>query len=184
LEEEKKRKLEVERKKKLEEERLRLERERKRRLEEEKRIREEEENQKRIIEPLQFKDIPLKTFYTEYIQKKYKYAEVPFPERRSYTIHITSDMTNMNNNENIIIQNDQTQSCQSENMLCPGCGRMTFCQNKSDVQAMSQNCENVNMNISQNQNNIQSSEVEKNIESIQQDECICPDCKKNEVEVA
>ena len=79
LEEEKRRKLEAERKKKLEEERLRLERERKRRLEEEKRIKEEEEIQKRTVEALQFKDIPLKTFYTEYIQKKYKYAEVPFP---------------------------------------------------------------------------------------------------------
>ena len=163
LEEEKRRKLEAERKKKLEEERLRLERERKRRLEEEKRIKEEEEIQKRTVEALQFKDIPLKTFYTEYIQKKYKYAEVPFPERSSYTIHITSDMTNVNNSENILVQNAKTQSCRSENMLCPGCGRMTFCQNKS---------------------NMQSSEVEQNIASAQQGECICPNCKNNEVEVA
>jgi hypothetical protein len=163
LEEEKRRKLEAERKKKLEEERLRLERERKRRLEEEKRIKEEEEIQKRTVEALQFKDIPLKTFYTEYIQKKYKYAEVPFPERSSYTIHITSDMTNVNNSENILVQNAQTQSYRSENMLCPGCGRMTFCQNKS---------------------NMQSSKVEQNIASAQQGECICPNCKNNEVEVA
>ena len=163
LEEEKRGKLEAERKKKLEEERLRLERERKRRLEEEKRIKEEEEIQKRTVEALQFKDIPLKTFYTEYIQKKYKYAEVPFPERSSYTIHITSDMTNVNNSENILVQNAKTQSCRSENMLCPGCGRMTFCQNKS---------------------NMQSSEVEQNIASAQQGECICPNCKNNEVEVA
>ena len=140
LEEEKRRKLEAERKKKLEEERLRLERERKRRLEEEKRIKEEEEIQKRTVEALQFKDIPLKTFYTEYIQKKYKYAEVPFP-----------------NSENILVQNAQTQSCRSENMLCPGCGRMTFCQNKSNMQ---------------------------NIASARQGECICPNCKNNEVEVA
>ena len=156
LEEEKRRKLEAERKKKLEEERLRLERERKRRLEEEKRIK-EEEIQKRTVEALQFKDIPLKTFYTEYIQKKYKYAEVPFPERSSYTIHITSDMTNVNNSENILVQNAKTQSCRSENMLCPGCGRMTFCQNKSNMQ---------------------------NIASARQGECICPNCKNNEVEVA
>ena len=106
---------------------------------------------------MQFKDIPLKTFYTEYIQKKYKYAEVPFPKRSSYTIHITSDMTNVNNSENILVQNAQTQSYRSENMLCPGCGRMTFCQNKSNMQ---------------------------NIASAQQGECICPNCKNNEVEVA
>ena len=74
-----------------------------------------------------------------------------------------SDMTNVNNSENILVQNAKTQSCRSENMLCPGCGRMTFCQNKS---------------------NMQSSEVEQNIASAQQGECICPNCKNNEVEVA
>ena len=68
------------RKKKKLEERLRLERERKRRLEEEKSIREEEEIHKRTVEPLQFKDIPLKTFYTVYIQKNINKPKFPSPK--------------------------------------------------------------------------------------------------------
>jgi len=149
-----------------------------------------------MYEQLQFKDVPVKTFHMEYIQKRYKYANVPFPERNSYTIHITSDanscsnmnmnitnMTNVNvnNSENILMQNAQTRSCQSENMLCPGCGRMTFCQNKSNIQTMSQNCENVNMNLIQAQNNIQSTEAEQNIQmsenmALQQSACTCHNC--------
>ena len=50
-----------------------------------------------MYEQLQFKDVPVKTFHMEYIQKRYKYANVPFPERNSYTIHITSDANSCSN---------------------------------------------------------------------------------------
>ena len=190
-----------------------MEEERKRKIEEEKRRQEEEEeNQRRILEALQFKDVPVKTFYMEYVQRRYKNADVPFPERSSYTIHITSDMvntnsninmniatmTNINNTENIQMQNAQTCSCRSENMLCPGCGRMTFTQNKTGMQTLSQNNENININVNQTQN-IQTSEMEQNVQveenqiqqqqeqqqeqyeqnmaGVQNEECICPQCQ-------
>ena len=191
LEEERKRRQEEEERRRKEAERKRQEEERKRRLEEEKRRkleeeRREEENQKRIYEQLQFKDVPVKTFYMEYIQKRYKYADVPFPERSSYTVNITSDivntssnmnmnvtnMTNINNNENILIQNAHSSSCQSEHLLCPGCGRMTLCQNKSNIQAMSQNDQNVQ--IEENQ---QQGQYIQNMTEVQQKEMICPECQ-------
>ena len=87
-----------------------------------------------------------------------------------------TNMTNINNNENILIQNSHTRSSQSEQMLCPGCGRMLFGQNKTCMQAMNQNCENANININQTQN-IQRSQNEQNV-AFQQEECICPDCRK------
>ena len=110
LEEERKRRQEEEERRRKEAERKRQEEERKRRLEEEKRRkleeeRREEENQKRIYEQLQFKDVPVKTFYMEYIQKRYKYADVPFPERSSYTVNITSDIVNTSSNMNMNVTN-------------------------------------------------------------------------------
>ena len=65
----------------------------------------EEEQRRRIYEQLQFKDVPVKTFYMEYVQRKYKNADVPFPERSSYNVNVTQDMVNtysqMNTNVNI-----------------------------------------------------------------------------------
>ena len=58
---------------------------------------------------------------------------------------------------------------------CPGCGRMTYSENKSNIQTMSQNCENM-VNVNQTQNNMQT-ENEQNI-AMKQEECICPDCQK------
>ena len=112
----------------------------------------------------------------EYIQKRYKYADVPFPERSSYTINITSDMANTSSNMNMNIANmmktAHTQSCQSEHLLCPGCGRMTFCQNKSNMQALSQNEQNVQ--IEENQ---QQGQYMQNMTEVQQKEMICPECQ-------
>ena len=173
-EEERKKRQEDEEKRRREAERKRLEEERRLKLEEEK---QEEENQKKIYEQLQFKDIPVKTFYMEYIQKRYKYADVPFPERSSYTVNITSDMVNTSSNMNMnvanMMQNAHSRSCQSEHLLCPGCGRMTFCQNKSSIQAMSQNDQNVQIEENQRQG-----QYMQNMTKVQQKGMICPECQK------
>lgn len=73
------------------------------------------EVKKKIVQPLQFEDVPIKTFYHGYIQKRYTVAEGPFPERNSYSINIISDMVNTSSEMN--------GNCGC--MLCPGCGRMT-----------------------------------------------------------
>ena len=83
-----------------------------------------------------------------------------------------TNMTNINNNENILIQNAHSSSCQSEHLLCPGCGRMTLCQNKSNIQAMSQNDQNVQ--IEENQ---QQGQYIQNMTEVQQKEMICPECQ-------
>ena len=170
LEEEKRRKAEEERKrKKLEEERQRKrkreEEERRRKLEakrkEEERIKIQEEiKEKEIVEnvnkeyqTIQVKNVPLKTFYSEYIQAKYEYENETFPKRKSNFIDIISNRTNtsstinsnsirrMNifNSQNLIKQNRSTQnihkkSFQKENIFCPGCGRMTSSQILSGIQ--------------------------------------------------
>ena len=113
----------------------------------------------------------------EYIQKRYKYADVPFPERSSYTVNITSDMVNTSSNMNMnvanMMQNAHSRSCQSEHLLCPGCGRMTFCQNKSSIQAMSQNDQNVQIEENQRQE-----QYMQNMTKVQQKGMICPECQK------
>lgn len=93
------------------------------------------EVKKKVVQPLQFVDVPIKTFYHGYIQKRYTVAEGPFPERNSYTINIISDMVNTSSE-----MNGNCGCC----MLCPGCGRMT---QKSQ-----------NIQIEQNENDMQQKE--------------------------
>jgi hypothetical protein len=165
------------------------------------REKEEIEKQRRILEQLQFKDVPVKTFYMEYVQKKYRYADIPFPERSAYTVNVTQDMINttsnmnmnINMNQNIItqtsnIRSNQMNYIQTGNCLCPACGRMTYrinnqIENAENVQS-SQNLEN-NENIEQVENNV-NIENEQNIQKteenveIQKQECLCPNCENNE----
>ena len=197
-EEERRRREEEERRRREEEERLRREAERKRKEEEERRRRKMEEEQRlrlekerkekemaeakrRLLEQMQFKDVPVKTFYMEYIQKRYKNADMPFPERNTYTINITQDMAqtnsniNMNINQNLLIQN---RNIQSGNCICPGCGRMTYSQMSNVVQS-SEN----NTNIEQIENNVvvqNQQKVIKNNVSGKKEECLCHECN-NEV---
>ena len=175
-----------------------MEEERRRKMEEE---RLEIEKQKRILEQLQFRDVPVKTFYMEYVQKKYRYADIPFPERSAYTVNVTQDMINttsnmnmnINMNQNIItqtsnIRSNQMNYIQTGNCLCPACGRMTYrinnqIENAENVQS-SQNLEN-NENIEQVENNVNIEnaqniqKTEENVE-IQKQECLCPNCENNE----
>ena len=162
------------RKREVEENHRRIE---KRRQEEEERIKIEEEIQEKEavkIENKEYqtmlvKNVPLKTFYSEYIQKKYDYENETFPERKSGFINIISSRTNTSSNinknsiqgmniynsENLILQNNNIQnslikSSQSEFMACPGCGRMTSSQFKSGMQ----NCTCKFKNVSQKEKSI------------------------------
>ena len=123
---------------------------------------------KEKIEELQFKNTPVKTFYSEYIQKKYTIAEVPFPERRSYLVNITQEMINTNSNinanfnQNLFIQNANIQRnqflyAQNGNMECPGCGRMLY-------------------------NQMNNFEIVQRNDAAQNEECLCPECNKEVIE--
>ena len=103
----------------------------------------------------------------EYVQKRYKYADVPFPERSSRTININQEMintssnmnTNININETSVKKNTNILNCnckiecgQDEACLCPGCGRMTLNQSQlRNVQTESQSSQNIEM-VNQSEN--------------------------------
>ena len=116
------------------------------------------EIKKKVVQPIKFEDVPIKTFYHGYIQKRYTVAEGPFPERNSYTINIISNMVNTSSEMNA--------NC--GNTLCPGCGRMTLCQKNEMTQR------------------IQNTKIELNEENAmeQKEECICPNCQKAVIQKA
>ena len=94
-----------------------------------------------------YKSSETKTFYSEYMQKKYKNVQVPFPTRNTKTVVIGSNEENVSANDNTYIINrnnvDKINVCgqlcpdcqqreiYEQNMIevgqsaCPTCGRMT-----------------------------------------------------------
>ena len=74
-----------------------------------------------------------------------------------------------------------------EECICPDCQK---CSGSDNAQTISQNVEvnvqNQNVQSSENEQNVlveeneQQEQQEQNV-AVQQDECICPDCKKTEI---
>ena len=88
---------------------------------EEERLRElrekaEIEKQKRILEQLQFRDVQVNTFYMEYVQKKYRYVDIPFPERSAYKVNVTQDMIHTTSNINMKVNMTKNITTQNSNI--------------------------------------------------------------------
>jgi hypothetical protein len=80
-----------------------------------------------------YKTSETKTFYSEYIQKKYQNVQAPFPTRNTKTVVIGSNEENVSANTYIINRNnvDKINVC---GQLCPDCQqRETYEQNMIEV---------------------------------------------------
>ena len=77
-------------------------------------------SQQQDYDPFAYKNAQTKTFYTGYVQQKYKIADNSFPERNTYTINIK----NSNINDDYNYGNNYSFKNVSHNSICPGCGKM------------------------------------------------------------
>ena len=80
------------------------------------------QNQKKYDDSFGYKDTGTKTFYTEYVQQKYKIADGSFPNRNTYTINIRNSEMNSNKNSLNLSKNYSFKDI-SNKVMCPGCGK-------------------------------------------------------------